>query len=284
MAYQLHQQARRLAFNSSSGSDDSLHHQPHETVQVRRLNTSAPLSQLVATLEVFGYVVLTNFSSGTVLESARKDVQPWLTAQWHEKAQVDRSSITMPSLLQNSDVVGQQLLTHKTLQALVSHFLNLETAHFRNRKAVTTRTDPVLSNATAEALQPGAQAAPLSRADAVYHAKHAAVSSYHRGRDTGLSIAIPTMEVSASTGAPRLLPGSHLWGDAEPSFAESDVLTVDMEEGDALITLDSLYTGLGGFRNGEKGEDRVWLKGSWCTGAAMPQDMEAMQAFIEEQR
>jgi ectoine hydroxylase-related dioxygenase (phytanoyl-CoA dioxygenase family) len=282
MAYHLQQQARRLAYNHSLSSEDSSH-QSHNTVRVHRLDVSTPISQLTSTLEEVGYVVLTNFSSGAVLETARKDVQPWLTAQWQEKAQ-DKSSLMMPSLLQNSDVMRQQLLTHKTLQALVLHFLTLKTTSYRNTRAITTRTNPVLSNAIAEALQPGAQASPLSRADAVYHARHAAVSSYQAGRDVGLSIAIPTMEVSASTGAPRLLPGSHIWGDMQPSFTENDVLSVSMEEGDALVTLDSLYAGLGGFRTGEKGEDRVWLKGSWCTGATMPQDIEAMRTFIEEQR
>lgn len=74
-----------------------------------------------------------------------------------------------------------------------------------------------------------------------------------------------------------MIPGSHLWGDGQPTFNEEhDVVSAEMDKGDVLITLGSLYQGVGGFRTGEKAERKTMFVISCVNGVTRPEDEDLL--------
>lgn len=100
-------------------------------------------------------------------------------------------------------------------------------------------------------IQPGGKAQKLHRDDKNHHARHARVSEYHQNRDMLLGIFVPNCSTTREIGATRVVPGSHLWGDDEPDFGGpaanygKGVVDAELEAGDAIIMLGSLYHGGG---------------------------------------
>ena len=194
----------------------------------------------------------------------------------------------MTGLLRHSSTLREEIFSKDVLQSLIDSFLTLRTRHYLSTKSTISTVEPALSAATSVSLKPGFSAQPLHRSDAAYHAQHTKASSYTIGRDVSLTIFIPTSDSSASTSAPRVLLGSHLWGDAQPKFDEHhDVVTAEMEKGDVLVTLGSLYQGLGGFQNprsGEKGsrEQQTLFVISCVNGVTRPEDEDLMRLDDEE--
>lgn len=290
MAYHLQQQARRLAFYNQSGrtnsnSSDELAKDEgiSNKKNVKRVSSHAPLTLVISALEEDGCVVITEFTSASALDDAHKELKPHFesfpppaySAQPVDKAASSSegtSTLPVAHLLASHNALNALLLAPAEIQSIAAHFLSLTTTHYTSTTPISTTAKHTLSNATARVLYPGIRASPLSRTDAIHHHRHLEGRTYTAGRDIALQVLIPASSLSGGTGAPTVIPGSHLWSDARPQFdAERDVVSVPLEPGEALVTLGSLYQGTGAYLNGEKDEFRSFYVVSYCNGVTRPE-------------
>lgn len=96
--------------------------------------------------------------------------------------------------------------------------------------------------------QPGCKAQGLHRDDKNHHARHAQAEKYNKGRDMLLGLFVPDCDTFKANGATRIIPGSHLWGDAKPDFGpngDKGVIDAELKRGEAFVMLGSLYHGAG---------------------------------------
>jgi len=276
----LQQQARRLAFYTNSSSDDNLRKSPSRSIkpQIRRVDSNAPLSHIVAALEEDGCVVITDFTSPSSIDAAQQELEPYLdtlSPSDSEKPATEHTvtnTLPLSHLLASNEGLRSAILGPPLIHSVAAHFLTLSTTHYAANNPVATTAQPALSNAVAQVLRPSQTPPPLSRPDAIHHHRHLQSSTYTSGRDVALHLIVPTSDTSPATGAPRVVPGSHLWSDGPPDFdAEHGIISVEMEKGDALITLGSLYQASGSFRNGEKAETMMFYHVSFCNGVTRPE-------------
>jgi ectoine hydroxylase-related dioxygenase (phytanoyl-CoA dioxygenase family) len=97
-------------------------------------------------------------------------------------------------------------------------------------------------------LRPGAQAQGLHRDDLVHQGYNTEAKEYSLGRDRSLTFFVACNRTHRGNGATRIVPGSHLWDYSRPPPpADDDTSIVDAEinRGDALIILGSVYHGGG---------------------------------------
>lgn len=279
MAYNLQQQARRLAFynqgnRTNSASSDDLDPASAKS-HIKRIDCNAPLTLILSALEEDGCVVVNDFTSSSELDNAQKELSPHFEAQpppaYSEQPSQNASDRNIPltQLLNTHATLRTLLLAPADIHSIAAHFLRLTTTHYASTTPISTTVDHTLSSANARILSPGSRASPLTRADAIHHHSHLKEASYTTGRDVCLQLTIPAGDISRATGAPTVVPGSHLWGDSRPSFGE--VVSVELEKGDALITLGSLYQATGAYMNGEKDETRTLYCVRFCNGVTRPE-------------
>ncbi|KPI40284.1 uncharacterized protein AB675_7637 [Cyphellophora attinorum] len=284
MAYLMQHKARRLAYysNSSHARSSSPDKAPHETSvggtrHIERIDVSAPLKTVIAALEEDGCVVINDFAGTSTLDKVSQELKSWLEGLNDEKSKDPSDVHTFPHLLPTSTTTRETVLSNGRLQAVLDHFLSIQTRHYIGSIPITSTTQPTLSSAAAISLTPGLKSQPLQRPDASHHARHVKSATYSVGRDVSLAILIPTADTTRSTGAPHVVPGSHLWGDGQPLINDDNAIGVELEKGDALVTLGSLYQGLGSFRTGEKREQKVYLLIDCINGTLRPEDEDLMK-------
>lgn len=286
MAYFL-QQARRVAW-SSSDKEESL-----STHSIRRLSRNSPLSSFIEAVEKDGCVIVTDFTDRTTVEQANKEVKPWLEKE-NDGAVVGAlqgKTRTVTRLIGRSETVREKFFADPLYQDLCEHFLALETTHYYGEKPLTTTSHPLLSIAITFDIPPGTPAQGLHRDDKNHHARHIQAESYEKGRDVLLGLFVPGCNTTKANGATRVVPGSHLWGDKAPDFGpdgNQGVLDAEVEVGEALIMLGSLYHGggtyekaLGTAKEGTRESRTVHAMFS-CTGVSRQEEISFLSYPIEE--
>jgi hypothetical protein len=135
-------------------------------------------------------------------------------------------------------------------QDMVTHFLSLTTTNYYDSTPSTNTCPPLLSISITMDTRPGTPAQRLHRDDKNHHARHTASTSYSPNRDILLGLFVPGCDTTKANGATRVVPGSHLWGDSQPSFIDpvtgaSLVVDAELKKGEAFMMLGSLYHGAG---------------------------------------
>lgn len=135
--------------------------------------------------------------------------------------------------------------------------------------------------------RPNTPAQALHRDDKNQHARHTASATYTPGRDILLGLFVPGCDTVRENGATRVVPGSHLWGDEQPSFVcpttgESRVVDAELKKGEAFLMLGSLYHGAGEFSLAE-GNRMVHIM-FCCTGNLRAEEITYLTYEKEEVR
>lgn len=94
---------------------------------------------------------------------------------------------------------------------------------------------------------PGATAQGLHKDDLVHHGWNGAAQKYEVGRDVCCTFFQACTRTTKANGATRVVPGSHLWDYSRPPPAidDSSIVDVELDPGDTLIILGSVYHGGG---------------------------------------
>ncbi|TSE28153.1 phytanoyl-CoA dioxygenase family protein [Tepidimonas taiwanensis] len=141
---------------------------------------------------------------------------------------------------------------------------------------------PDIQISVTQAIQilPGQKAQPLHRDDANVLWRHPAY-----GREARVQIMVAISDFTEENGATRVIPGSHKWSDDRMPRVE-EAVSAEMEPGDALLWLGSLYHGGGENRsNGPRtgvtiAYDLAFLRQEENQYLSIP--IEVMKQFPEE--
>lgn len=287
MAYFL-QQARRVAWSSLSQLDRS-------PPSVRRLSRSVSRLALIEALEQDGCVIIKDFTDQATVDKANDEVRPWLDQQDSgiTVGALQGKTRTVTRLIAKSATVREQWFADTLYQDLCEHFLALETTHWYGAEPVTTTSHPLLSIAISFDIPPGTQAQGLHRDDKNHHARHHHADEYTKGRDVLLGLFVPGVDTTTANGATRVVPGSHLWGDDQPDFGcdgNQGVVDAELQVGEALIFLGSLYHGGGTYKKplgtAKEGirESRTVHAMFSCTGVSRQEEISFLSYPVEEVR
>jgi ectoine hydroxylase-related dioxygenase (phytanoyl-CoA dioxygenase family) len=105
---------------------------------------------------------------------------------------------------------------------------------------ITNWSQPYLSGCGTFYVHPGGDPQDLHRDDFVYSHRNGEAKEYVVGRDMMINMLVACTESVKANGATRLIPGSHLWDYSVPC-SEDDVVWADLQPGDALMILGSVF-------------------------------------------
>lgn len=178
--------------------------------------------------------------------------------------------------MSRSPTIRETFFADPLYQNVVEHFLTLETTHWYDNTPLTTKSEPLLSIAITFDIPPGTKKQGLHRDDKNHHwRRNGRVANYEKGREGLVGLFVPGCDTTRQNGATRVVLGSHLWGDEEPSLAEmeNNVVDAEMKKGEALIMLGGVYHGGGEFEQGEAGEgDTRTVHAMFCCNGVSRQE------------
>lgn len=203
--------------------------------QVTRLQNDEDLSEVVATIERDGGVIIEDFLSADVLEDIKSDLLPLLDAR--NAGGDDFSGFRTKRM---------SALFAKTRRAadIVTHPLFLGAA-----EALIDQPVSFLSGEHAFEIRPGVR---VSATQLIQIAPGETAQNFHRdhwaflwrtpayGRHVRLQIMIAISEFTAKNGGTLVIPGSHKWDDTRVPDPSEAVPTV-MRPGSALLFVGSTY-------------------------------------------
>ncbi|KAF2706955.1 hypothetical protein K504DRAFT_470946 [Pleomassaria siparia CBS 279.74] len=247
-------------------------------MSIQRVSYSSPRSDFIAALEKNGCVVVTGFTDDATLEQARKEVQPFLDAEGGTR--------TCTRLIGRSKTVREKFFSDELYQDMVRHFLNITTTNYYDSTPETHTCPPLLSISITMDTRPNTPAQRLHRDDKNHHARHTSSPSYAIGRDMLLGLFVPGCDTTVASGATRIVPGSHLWGDSEPCFTSptgsSLVVDAELKRGEAFLMLGSLYHGAGSYSL-PTGNRMVHIM-FCCSGVYRQEEISYLSYPVEEVR
>lgn len=195
------------------------------------------------------------------------------------------STRTVTRLMSRSPTVRDSFYSDPLHQALVEHFLALETTHWYGPSPLTTTSHPLLSIAITFDILPGTPPQGLHRDDKNHHWRHQKRDQYKRGQDVLLGLFVPGIDTCRANGATRIVPGSHLWGDEKPDIKPEDVLDAEMKVGEAFIMLGGLYHGGGHYEKpltDQEGESRTVFAMFSCNGVSRQEEIPWLAYTVDE--
>ncbi|KAK8244963.1 hypothetical protein HDK77DRAFT_509462 [Phyllosticta capitalensis] len=274
-----------------------------QSAPLQRLPYDAPREAFIAALEKDGCVIIQNFTTSDKLAQAKAQVQPYLDAEAKGSkvgapsanaiirtcVALEGKTKTCTRLIGRSTTVREDFFSDPLYQALVEHFLTLRTTCWYGSEPSTTVSPPLLSIAITMDIQPGTHAQRLHRDDKNHHARHTATDTYlyapdGRSRDVLLGLFVPGTSTTRANGATRVVPGSHLWGDERPDFGADGtkgVVDVELEVGEAMVMLGSLYHG-GGEYSRMDGKSRTMHIMFCCTGVHRQEEISFLSYPVED--
>ena len=152
-------------------------------------------------------------------------------------------------LLGKSKAYAISVVGNSIFRSVSDYFLTSTlTNSWHGNSARTSKAKSQLSTTITFSVPPGTPAQGLHRDDDIYHTWHSATPEHHLGRDTMVCFFVAGSKCTASNGATRIVPGSHLWdfAQAPPKEDESHMFFhAEMKPGDVFMMLGGVYHGAG---------------------------------------
>ena len=271
---------------------------------IKRLKRSAGLDAFASALQESGCVIISDFARPSTIQQANAEIAPCLSKdeQASKVGALQGTTRTVTRLIGRSRTVREDFFSDPLYQSLSERFLNLTTTHYLGDEARATTSKPLVSISIAFDVMPGTKAQGLHRDDKNHHWRHHRVNSWNEdqreanngtarsglgeGRREGLvGLFVPGTDTTASNGATRVIPGSHLWGDEKPDFDGHDIVDVEMQKGEAMIMLGSLYHGGGEYKEkltDEENESRTVYAMFCCSGMSRQEEVPWLSYSREE--
>ncbi|KAL6721751.1 hypothetical protein ACLMJK_000856 [Lecanora helva] len=218
---------------------------------------SATTEQLKSSLARNGAFIIRNLVSqedmGKVVEDVRphfEDDTPW------EGVCFPPQTRRFSGIVAKSDTFRHKVVMNKAWLDLCNEVLSITNAAWFGDVCAESTSKPILGVTVCFRVSPGAEGQGLHRDSMPHHVNNPActVDEYNFSRDVALNMFIAGTKTTKENGATRFVPGSHL-GKSTEKGNEEDAVYAEMEPGDAMIMLSSVYHG--GSANMSKDEDRL---------------------------
>jgi ectoine hydroxylase-related dioxygenase (phytanoyl-CoA dioxygenase family) len=248
-----------------------------------RLSGSAPLGDVLSTMERDGGVIVEDFVSSAVVDELTADLLPAIETRSTGRDDFTGTKTRRMSALFAKTRRVADLAIHPLLLGAAEHFVNVPVSYGSGEAVLTVR--PGLRIGATQLIQigPGQGAQPL-------HRDHWALLWRYPdyGRQVRVQAMLAISHFTEANGATMVVPGSHLWN--EDRFADpGEAIPAEMKSGSALLFLGSTHHG--GGTNRTSGEYRTGLTfGLDCAAVRQEENMylaldaETVRSYPEQIR
>ncbi|KAJ4186274.1 hypothetical protein NW767_012694 [Fusarium falciforme] len=217
---------------------------PHQkqNPEVVELPVTAPVDEVVKVIRRDGGVIIKNFITPETVDQINKEVEPfWQQKGVYKGSLFNADDPPMSGLAGKSRTVAHKILNHPLYRDAAKEILRDVTYPWWGDSRSICVSDPVLAVSQAFTRGPHTKGQPLHRDDTPQHFEHVEGS----GDSSLLGILVAGSRCTFENGATQLIVGSHLWGDERGPADPSLCSTGEMEVGDALIIIGSIWHGAG---------------------------------------
>lgn len=219
--------------------------------------SSTTTEQLKASLARNGALLVRNLISGEDMAKVVEDMKPYLQddTPW-EGACFPPQTRRFTGIVAKSDTYRQKAVMNKQWLDLCNEVLSITTPAWFGDICAESTSKPILGATLCFQVSPGSEPQGLHRDSMPHHINNpeCTVDEYSFERDVAIHIFIAGTRTTKENGATRFVLGSHLGKSTDPPN-EEDAVYAEMEPGDAMIMLSSIYHA--GSANMSKDEDRL---------------------------
>ncbi|KAL4928916.1 phytanoyl-CoA dioxygenase family protein [Aspergillus undulatus] len=215
------------------------------------VSTDTPLEDIYYLIKRDGGVAIRNLITPEILDETYEDIKDRINddAEW-EGAFFPKETKRAPSLIARSPLYTKTQVMNPIFQAVCSHFLTTRSTFWWGDNLKESVSKPQITSCVAIEIGPGGKAQPLHRDSYIHHRKVPEIDEWDderdKERDPTVGMFVAGCKVTRANGGTQLIPGSHLWAtvpDKPPNPA--DAIVPELEKGDGLIMLASLFHGGG---------------------------------------
>ncbi|PKY03900.1 PhyH-domain-containing protein [Aspergillus campestris IBT 28561] len=217
---------------------------PHQANNpaVTELPVTSSAKEVAEIIRRDGGVIIKNFiSTDTVAQIDREIAPHWQRKGVYKGNLFNAEDPPLSGLCGKSPTVAEKALNHPLYQAVSKELLRDVTYPWWGDSRSICISDPILAVSQAFTRGPKTPGQPLHRDDMPQHFEHEEGS----GDSSLLGLLVAGTKCTFENGATQLIVGSHKWGDdrgpADPALCS----TAEMETGDALLIIGSIWHGAG---------------------------------------
>lgn len=209
-------------------------------MSLRKVPNSTSVDEIVGIIKEDGGVIIRQYLKLETLEGLRNDLMPILEEtpgaindefSGAQTRRIARLLVRTPHMI---DVAMNPLYLETARQILQTPI-----SMWAGEHRYTVAPDIQIGLTQAIQIRPGQGAQPLHRDDSVWLWRH---PTYQREARVQLMVAVS--EFTKANGATKVIPSSHKWDD-ERMPTEVEAVSAEMDAGDALIFIGSMYHGGG---------------------------------------
>ncbi|SCV02990.1 LAME_0H06832g1_1 [Lachancea meyersii CBS 8951] len=211
-----------------------------------RLTATDPsnFEDIVEKLEKYGMCMIKNHYSVQDCEQIKKEILPhyYREESWNGSPFPKQTTVA-PRCALKSKTCRDKIVCDDLYSKLCHQFLSESNLFWIGEGLRRGQSGFHLASGIAYRVGPGACDQMYHREDMVHHNVHPARDRYHYGDDSHLGMAVALTKMNKVNGATRAIVGSHLWGplDGPGDFDKNMEIHLEMEEGDVIIMLGSVY-------------------------------------------
>ncbi|GAA2115858.1 phytanoyl-CoA dioxygenase family protein [Actinomadura alba] len=201
------------------------------------LSASAAVDEAIDVVDRDGAVIIEDFVDAETLRGLWDDLGPALERQPDGDGRlVGEKTRILPGLVRRT-ARSVTIMRQPHLLGTARHFLQRPVKAWLGEHRV--ELVPTIQLGISRAIQtwPGVPIQSLHRDDTAH-------LRTHPGPESRVQVMIAASEFTARTGATRVIPGSHRWGD-ERAPRDDEAVPAEMRAGSALLWLGSTYHGAG---------------------------------------
>ncbi|SCU95802.1 LANO_0E11452g1_1 [Lachancea nothofagi CBS 11611] len=204
----------------------------------------ADFNDIVEKLEKYGLCIVKNYLDVKDCEEIKEQLLPhyYRDESWNGSPFPRQTTVAARAALK-SKCCRDKIVCDDMYSALCDKFLTESNMFWIGEGLRRGQSGFHLASGIAYRVGPGAGDQMYHREDMVHHNVHPKRKTYHYGDDSHLGFAVALTKMNKANGATRAIVGSHLWGplDGPGDFDKNMEVHLEMEEGDAMFMLGSVY-------------------------------------------
>ncbi|RJE23494.1 Phytanoyl-CoA dioxygenase family protein [Aspergillus sclerotialis] len=219
--------------------------------EVQYVQSDTPFEDIIALIKRDGAVVIRSLVPVEMVDKAHAEVRDRIESdvEWDGEF-FPKETRRAPSLIARSPTFTKTQLMNPLFQKICAHFLTTRTWFWWGDKQKESVSKPYVHSCTAIEIGPGAKAQPLHRDSYINHNILTEITEWNderdRNRESAVGMMVAGCKVTKENGGTQFIPGSHLWGtNRKTPPSVEDCVAPELEKGDAVILLSSVYHGGG---------------------------------------
>ena len=221
--------------------------------------STATTEQMKGSLARNGAFFLRNFMKAEDMAQVVADSKPYLgdDRAWEGECFPPQTR-RICGIVAKSDTFREKAVMNKKWLDLCNDVLSITTPAWFGDYCAESTSKPVLGGTLCFQVSPGSDHQGLHRDSMPHHVNNppCTVEEYSFDRDVAIHMFIAGTKTTKENGATRFVPGSHLQRNTDKSN-EEDAVYAEMEPGDAMIMLSSIYHGGSGNMSKDPNENRL---------------------------